>query len=148
MKMQKRIFSILIIIVSISLLFCNTVYAGGTTIYGENLYRQTYNYESYFNSYPTLSYGSKGAKVMELQENINLIMAEIANSPWTPLVVDGDFGNKTYNAVLRIQRYEDVIVRWYGEDYYHKLLAVDADGIVGPITWGKILTIYALLYCE
>lgn len=40
----------------------------------------------------------------------------------TDIVVDGDFGPVTEDAVRKVQN-------WYG---------LTADGIVGPISWGKI----------
>jgi len=67
--------------------------------------------------------GSRGAAVVTLQENLNRVAAR--NSAIPRIVTDGIFGAGTDGAVRAFQRY-------YG-------LAVD--GIVGPVTWNKIMTL-------
>lgn len=67
-------------------------------------------------SRPTLSYGSKGSAVKELQTRLN------ANGATPPLKVDGDFGPLTNGAVLSFQRSRGLVV----------------DGIVGPKTWAAL----------
>lgn len=62
----------------------------------------------------TIKKGSTGAEVKELQRLLNLAGAN--------LVVDGDFGSKTLEAVLSFQREH----------------GLDPDGIVGPKTWVKL----------
>ena len=62
----------------------------------------------------TLYRGSTGTEVRELQELLNLAGAG--------LTVDGDFGTKTYNAVIIFQ----------------KANGLTADGIVGAKTWTKL----------
>ena len=69
---------------------------------------------------PTLTLGSTGEDVKNLQTFLNAIVAN--NS----LVVDGIFGNLTKEAVIAFQK-----------DYG----GLTADGIVGPQTWGVVDTI-------
>lgn len=69
---------------------------------------------------PTLTLGSTGEDVKNLQTFLNAIVAN--NS----LVVDGIFGNLTKEAVIAFQKE-------YG--------GLTADGIVGPQTWGVVDTI-------
>lgn len=65
-----------------------------------------------------LSKGSKGADVKALQILLN------GNGCSCGLFgADGDFGNATQKAVIK----------------YQKANGLDADGIVGPATWGKLL---------
>ncbi|MHB8872709.1 MAG: peptidoglycan-binding protein [Myxococcaceae bacterium] len=66
-------------------------------------------------SQPTLRMGSKGASVSQLQQKLK-------NAGFNPGPVDGDFGPKTLAAVKAFQRSKGIGV----------------DGIVGPITWGKL----------
>ena len=66
----------------------------------------------------TLSEGSTGALVTKLQEILNIWGPGYA-SPWTALVVDGDFGPLTKAAVEKFQAWGSVAV----------------DGIVGLHTW-------------
>lgn len=65
-----------------------------------------------------LSKGSKGADVKALQ--ILLIGYGYSCGLFG---ADGDFGNATQKAVIK----------------YQKAMGLDADGIVGPATWGKLL---------
>ena len=64
---------------------------------------------------PTLRQGSKGASVSLLQQKLQ-------NAGFSPGPIDGDFGPKTAAAVRAFQRARGVGV----------------DGVVGPITWGKL----------
>ena len=65
---------------------------------------------------PMVSYGSRGDAVRKLQEMLNAKGYTCGN-------VDGIFGSKTYAAVLAFQ----------------KANGLGADGIVGPLTWGKLV---------
>ena len=65
---------------------------------------------------PMVSYGSRGDAVRKLQEMLNAKGYTCGN-------VDGIFGSKTYAAVLAFQ----------------KANGLAADGIVGPLTWGKLV---------
>ena len=65
---------------------------------------------------PTLRTGSRGDAVRKLQELLNA-------KGYTCGSVDGIFGSKTYAAVLAFQ----------------KANGLGADGIVGPLTWGKLV---------
>ena len=65
---------------------------------------------------PMVSYGSRGDAVRKLQELLNAKGYTCGN-------VDGIFGSKTYAAVLAFQ----------------KANGLAADGIVGPLTWGKLV---------
>lgn len=65
---------------------------------------------------PMVSYGSRGDAVRKLQELLNAKGYTCGN-------VDGIFGSKTYAAVLAFQ----------------KANGLTADGIVGPLTWGKLV---------
>ena len=69
---------------------------------------------------PTLSLGSTGEDVKYLQKVLNADVA--ANS----LVVDGEFGQKTKEAVMAFQKDKDLYV----------------DGIVGTDTWAIVDIIY------
>jgi len=71
---------------------------------------------------PTLSIGSTGQWVRELQWALNQYPYYVSGPL---LAVDGDFGPKTRTGVIDFQKY-------YG---------LEVDGIVGPQTWG------ALGYC-
>lgn len=64
----------------------------------------------------TVRQGSTGPAVEELQEKLN------ADGATPPLKVDGIFGPKTRGAAVAFQ----------------SKYSLDPDGIVGPITWGKI----------
>ena len=68
---------------------------------------------------PTISLGSTGEDVKDLQKVLNATVAD------TSLVVDGIFGNLTKEAVIAFQKY-------YG---------LTADGIVGSQTWAVVDTI-------
>ena len=65
---------------------------------------------------PMVSYGSRGDAVRKLQELLNALGYDCGS-------VDGIFGSKTYAAVLAFQ----------------KANGLGADGIVGPLTWGKLV---------
>ena len=67
-------------------------------------------------SHPTVRFGSRGPAVEELQQKLN----QFGTTP--PLVVDGIFGPLTRAAVIAFQRAN----------------TLDPDGVVGPLTWGKI----------
>ena len=69
---------------------------------------------------PTLSFGSTDEDVKYLQNVLNLTVA--ANS----LVFDGEFGQKTKEAVMAFQKENDL----------------DVDGIVGTDTWRIIDDVY------
>ena len=65
---------------------------------------------------PMVSYGSRGDAVHKLQELLNALGYDCGS-------VDGIFGSKTKAAVLAFQ----------------KANRLAADGIVGPLTWGKLV---------
>ena len=65
---------------------------------------------------PMVSYGSRGDTVRKLQELLNALGYDCGS-------VDGIFGSKTKAAVLAFQ----------------KANGLGADGIVGPLTWGKLV---------
>ena len=65
---------------------------------------------------PMLRTGSRGDAVRKLQELLNALGYDCGS-------VDGIFGSKTYAAVLAFQ----------------KANGLGADGIVGPLTWGKLV---------
>lgn len=67
-------------------------------------------------AYPTLRRGSTGTTVRTLQTKLN------ANTYWCGSV-DGIFGNLTEQAVYALQ----------------KAAGITRDGIVGPVTWSKLL---------
>ena len=64
-----------------------------------------------------LKKGSKGDEVKKLQESLNI-------------KVDGDFGPATELAVMKFQAQQ----------------GLEADGIVGPKTWGKIQSRNTIIY--
>ncbi|MEW5988084.1 MAG: peptidoglycan-binding protein [Chloroflexota bacterium] len=66
--------------------------------------------------HPTVRQGSRGPAVEELQQKLN------ADGADPPLVVDGIFGPLTRAAVVAFQQRH----------------GLSADGVVGPLTWGKI----------
>lgn len=68
--------------------------------------------------------GSRGNKVIEFQYYLKTIMDQY-NIP-TDLIVDGVFGNVTRDTVIKFQ----------------ELYGLEADGIVGPYTWNKIVNVY------
>lgn len=70
-------------------------------------------------SYPTIRQGSKGDLVTQLQDMLS--------KAGSTLQIDGIFGNGTRSAVQAFQRK-------YG---------LEADGIVGPKTWAKLLEVTA-----
>lgn len=61
-----------------------------------------------------VQHGSKGSAVRELQSALVDLGYDIA--------IDGDFGDDTHNAVVDFQSNN----------------GLDADGVVGPRTWGKL----------
>lgn len=67
---------------------------------------------------PTIRQGSKGQDVRDLQAHLKGVYSLYAGH----LVVDGDFGPKTKAAVMEFQRRSGLV----------------ADGIVGPLTWGRL----------
>lgn len=67
--------------------------------------------------YPTLQRGSQGSGVVMLQQNL------AAAGFWLG-AIDGDFGHLTQQAVWAAQKFYGLV----------------RDGVVGPITWGKVLT--------
>jgi len=70
--------------------------------------------------HPVLKIGSKGAAVSQAQTLLNTKRPAGAKT----LAVDGDFGILTNNAVKLFQRANHLVI----------------DGIVGPITWGRLLS--------
>ena len=79
-------------------------------------------------SYPpypgvALRNGSRGDSVRYLQESLNVIGTKHTTIP--RLSTDGVFGNNTQQAVIRFQT----------------IFGLTADGIVGPITWNKMIEI-------
>ncbi|MBV6701959.1 peptidoglycan-binding protein [Kitasatospora aureofaciens] len=74
---------------------------------------------NYTNSEPTLSRGSSGAAVSQLQCELNL---SLDPGTHTPLNIDGSFGPATQTAVRQFQACAGLAV----------------DGIVGPNTWGSL----------
>ena len=68
-------------------------------------------------SHPTVQKGSAGTAVMELQSKLRVLGYNIE--------ADGDFGSKTNVAVINFQ----------------KKYGLEADGIVGPLTWNKLNTL-------
>ncbi|MCL2703119.1 MAG: peptidoglycan-binding protein [Defluviitaleaceae bacterium] len=75
----------------------------------------------------SLTVGSAGANVQRVQEAINRL-AEVTPGLWR-ITEDGIFGNGTREAVMAFQR-------MYG---------LAADGVVGPITWRRLME---EAYCE
>lgn len=69
-----------------------------------------------------LMLGSFGNEVRKLQEGLNLLPTQLAK-----LVVDGQFGPKTQGRVKEFQGKNQLV----------------ADGIVGPLTWEKLLPLFA-----
>jgi putative peptidoglycan binding protein/D-alanyl-D-alanine carboxypeptidase-like protein len=67
---------------------------------------------------PTIQLGSTGQHVRDLQAHLKSMYPLYAGN----LVVDGDFGPRTRAAVMEFQRRSGLV----------------ADGIVGPMTWGKL----------
>jgi peptidoglycan hydrolase-like protein with peptidoglycan-binding domain len=66
--------------------------------------------------------GSRGEAVRTVQDAINRLAATIPSIP--RISADGIFGNLTHNAVVAFQRY----------------FGLTPDGIVGPITWNRLMT--------
>lgn len=76
---------------------------------------------------PEIKKGSKGEPVRQAQRLLNEWAA--ANNVGFTLVVDGDFGNETYNATMQYQR--------VNKDADGQALVVD--GIIGRRTWSALL---------
>ena len=76
-------------------------------------------------SKPTVSSGSKGPAVSELQSRLNAWLTRTPGINLKPLVVDGIFGPKTL-AVVRA---------------FQSAVSIKVDGIVGPVTWGRLLSL-------
>jgi glutamyl endopeptidase len=72
---------------------------------------------------PTIRMKSKGLAVVELQYRLNIWLAVTPSAGLPQLKVDGDFGPKTSAASKAFQRAMRLLV----------------DGIVGPITWNRLL---------
>jgi peptidoglycan hydrolase-like protein with peptidoglycan-binding domain len=72
----------------------------------------------------TLSLGAVGAAVIELQKALNGLPSRLAR-----LTADGIFGQKTRGRVVEFQ----------GEN------GLDPDGVVGPLTWEKLLALIGAL---
>lgn len=72
---------------------------------------------------PTIRRGSSGPAVADAQVRLNRWRARTPRVGLPPLVVDGQFGAKT-----------DAMVRAFQRDQ-----GLQADGVVGPITWGRLL---------
>jgi N-acetylmuramoyl-L-alanine amidase len=70
-------------------------------------------------SWPTLRYGSTGAAVVYLQQRLTTLHYDVGG-------VDGVFGYNTLHAVYAFQ----------------KVQAITVDGIVGPVTWGRLASPY------
>jgi peptidoglycan hydrolase-like protein with peptidoglycan-binding domain len=68
---------------------------------------------------PTLRYGSRGAAVVYLQQRLTALRYDVGP-------VDGIFGYSTLHGVYAFQ----------------KVQRIGVDGIVGPITWGRIASPY------
>ena len=66
---------------------------------------------------------SKGLSVVELQYRLNIWLAVTPSAGLPQLKVDGDFGPKTSAAAKAFQKAMKLVV----------------DGIVGPITWNRLL---------
>ena len=96
----------------------------------------------------TLKKGSTNtAAVKTLQKAINFILSNRLafppNSPIKKLVVDGDFGQVTANAVWHFQHY---FKGQYRTQYCTQYSAVD--GICGPVTWKMMDTIIRKAQCS
>ena len=72
--------------------------------------------------YPTLSFGSQGPAVRDLQTRLNTWIALPPRAGLRPLVVDGTFGPATGAAVRAFQR----------------AVGLAPDGVVGPQTWARL----------
>ncbi|MCL2023504.1 MAG: peptidoglycan-binding protein, partial [Oscillospiraceae bacterium] len=75
----------------------------------------------------SLRLGSTGQSVRSMQTYLNVIRAVYPDIPY--LVVDGEFGERTEEAVIAFQ----------------KQFLLVPDGIIGPITWYKIVEQFLLL---
>ena len=70
----------------------------------------------------TLSFGAVGNDVVQLQQNMNRLPSQLA-----ALQADGQFGGKTRGRVVEFQQAQ----------------RLSADGVVGPMTWEKLLALLA-----
>jgi peptidoglycan hydrolase-like protein with peptidoglycan-binding domain len=68
---------------------------------------------------PTLSYGARGSAVVYLQQRLTALHYDVGG-------VDGVFGYSTLHAVYAFQ----------------KVQGISVDGVVGPITWGRLASPY------
>jgi peptidoglycan hydrolase-like protein with peptidoglycan-binding domain len=64
---------------------------------------------------PTIRYGARGASVVYLQQRLTALRYDVGG-------VDGIFGYSTLHGVLAFQ----------------KVQRIGVDGVVGPVTWGRI----------
>ncbi len=93
------------------------------------LYKVYYSYQNAIDPNPPypgtiLRAGSRGSSVSTLQRMLNVIAYYFTSI--NELTIDGIFGNATRAAVLEFQR----------------LLGLSQDGLVGPQTWRRIVTVY------
>ena len=84
--------------------------------------------KAHHRTHTTLRKGSEGPEVSELQQDLNLFCYR--DNKGEKLAVDGSFGSKTKAAVQNLQKDQGLTV----------------DGICGPITWGKIDDMLAMIY--
>jgi hypothetical protein len=68
---------------------------------------------------PTLRYGSRGPHVVHLQQRLTALRYDVGP-------VDGSFGSSTLHGVYAFQ----------------KVQGIGVDGVVGPITWGRLASPY------
>lgn len=93
------------------------------------------NYLDYYKNEPYVSNGSSGYWVQELQRRLTLL------GFFTVDDVDGIFGPYTEQCVKNFQASVTTGGRYPNIIYYP---SIDADGIVGPQTWGKINFVMSL----
>jgi hypothetical protein len=106
---------------------CTTAKQLGATV----TYTDSHLYPVYFNTYQTMTVGSSGQCVKNLQRYLNAFC-----SSSTDLVQDGSFGNKTKRAVMAYQNY---MRNEYGLGRYRfNGSSMGVDGVVGPQTWGAL----------
>ncbi len=96
------------------------------------LYKVYYSYQNAINPNPVypgapLRVGSTGANVSTIQRLLNVIGRYFQTIP--SLTIDGIFGSGTRAAVVEFQR----------------LMGLTQDGVVGPDTWRRIVTVYTSL---
>lgn len=89
-----------------------------------NLPKEYRSYSSLLYPGSVLSVGSKGKSVEQIQTYLRVIGQ---NNRSVPIInVDGDFGNRTKDAVIAVQ----------------KLYGIEQTGVVGPLTWNAIVELY------